>query len=415
MRRWSLDENRRDPSERLTPEVRKRPRTGEDPTVRGGLGPSQSGEAPKGAAASVGTEHAYGRRSESRRSSLAAAGPVKIARSSQFGDAPRSPAPVSASVGDPVSSSPEVITRANGPRPLKSDTDKAAPAELRCMRAFRLAYDGTGYRGFQRQPHGETVEDALLGALAALDVDLAGDVPPGYAAAGRTDAGVSARAQTVAFEAPAWLTPRALNGELPADVRAWAHADVADDFHATRDADERTYRYFLHAREANGGRSGDARGDEGGVSDERARAVARQLSGRRDFHNLTPDDRGTVRELTVEVERDGAFLVVDCRAGGFARELVRRLVTLLEAVATGARDLAFVDRALAEEPLTGPDGIAPAAPEPLVLLDVRYPGATFVRDDEAAASARAVFEARRRERLAGARVAGELSADGADP
>ena len=45
-------------------------------------------------------------------------------------------------------------------------------------------------------------------------------------AAGRTDAGVSALAQTVAFDAPEWLTPRALNAELPAEIRAWASADV---------------------------------------------------------------------------------------------------------------------------------------------------------------------------------------------
>lgn len=268
------------------------------------------------------------------------------------------------------------------------------------MRAFRLAYDGTAYRGFQRQPHGETVEDTLLEALSALDVDLVDGVPPGYAAAGRTDAGVSARAQTVAFDAPTWLTPRALNGELPADVRAWAHADVADDFHATHDARERTYRYFLHARD--------------GVDDERATTAASRLSGRHDHHNLTPDDEGTERELSVVVERDGPFLVVDCSAGGFARELVRRLVSLLEAVATGERDLAFVDRALGDDPLSGGDGIAPAPPGPLVLLDVRYPGVTFERDEAAVESARAVFEGRRRERLAGARVAGALSPVGED-
>ena len=83
------------------------------------------------------------------------------------------------------------------------------------MRAYRLAYDGAGYRGFQRQPHGETVEDALFGALRDLDVAFVDGSPVGYTAAGRTDAGVSARAQTVAFEAPEWLRPRAFDAELP--------------------------------------------------------------------------------------------------------------------------------------------------------------------------------------------------------
>lgn len=265
------------------------------------------------------------------------------------------------------------------------------------MRAFRLAYDGTAYRGFQRQPHGETVEDALLNALAALDVDIGAETPPGYAAAGRTDAGVSARAQTVAFSAPAWLTPRALNGELPADVRAWAHADVADDFHATHDARERTYRYYLYARAK--------------IDDGRAEDAAKRLSGRHDYHDLTLDERGTERDLAVSVAREGRFLVIECSAGGFARQLVRRLVSLLDAVAVGERDPAFVDRVLDDEPLAGGDGIAPALPEPLVLADVRYPSVTFERDEAAVESARAVFDRRRRERLASARVAGALTPD----
>lgn len=263
------------------------------------------------------------------------------------------------------------------------------------MRAFRLAYDGTAYRGFQRQPHGETVEDALLEALDALELELVDGIPSGYAAAGRTDAGVSARAQTVAFEAPEWVTPRALNGELPVDVRAWAHADVDDDFHATHDATERTYRYFLHARD--------------GLDDEHGRAAASRLSGRHDYHDLTSDDEGIERALTVDLERDGPFLVVDCRAGGFARELVRRVVSVVQAVATGERDLAFVDRVLDDAPLTGTQGVAPAAPEPLVLVDVRYPDVTFEPEEAAVESARRVFGRRRRERLADARVAAALS------
>ncbi|MFC6766564.1 tRNA pseudouridine(38-40) synthase TruA, partial [Natrinema soli] len=57
------------------------------------------------------------------------------------------------------------------------------------LRAFRVAYDGTGYHGFQRQPDVSTVEDAIFDALRALEVlDPDADKPAGYAAAGRTDA-----------------------------------------------------------------------------------------------------------------------------------------------------------------------------------------------------------------------------------
>ena len=100
------------------------------------------------------------------------------------------------------------------------------------MRVYRVAYDGRPYNGFQRQPTVPTVEGHLLAALGRLGVtDGRSDPPTGYAAAGRTDAGVSALAQTVAFEAPDWLTPAAFNSELPAGIRAWASAAVTAEFH----------------------------------------------------------------------------------------------------------------------------------------------------------------------------------------
>lgn len=80
------------------------------------------------------------------------------------------------------------------------------------MRAYRIATDGRGYHGFRRRAAVETVSDVILDALRELDHAGREEVPPGYAAGGRTDAGVSAVAQTVAFEAPDWLVPFAFNG-----------------------------------------------------------------------------------------------------------------------------------------------------------------------------------------------------------
>jgi tRNA pseudouridine38-40 synthase len=267
------------------------------------------------------------------------------------------------------------------------------------MRAYRVAYDGRPFHGFQRQPDVPTVEGTLLAALEDLDVlGTDQETPAGYAAAGRTDAGVSALAQTVAFQAPDWLSPAALNGELPASVRAWASASAPPGFHATHDADRRTYVYHLHApREA--------------YDDGRIRAALAALTGEHDFHNLTPDERGTVRDLTASVERDGEFLVVRVSARGFARELVRRLVSLVSAVGSGDRDRGAVDRVLAPEPLSGPAGVGPAPAHPLVLAAVDYPDLTFETDEQAAASAREVFTERRVEHRTRARVAGDV-ADG---
>jgi len=262
------------------------------------------------------------------------------------------------------------------------------------MRAYRVAYDGRPYNGFQRQPDVPTVEGELLDALERLDVRERLDGPPaGYAAAGRTDAGVSAVAQTVAFDAPDWLTPAAYNSQLPAAVRVWASADVPEGFHATHDAVERRYTYTLYAPDADDGLAADA---------------LAALTGRHDFHNLTPDSAGTVRDLSGELSREGDFLHVELRAGGFARQLVRRVVGLLAAVARGKSPLSKVDRALSPEALSGPDGVASAPAYPLALTGVVYPEVTFDADPEAVDSTRTVFSELRAERRTAARVAGHV-------
>ncbi|MFC7232153.1 tRNA pseudouridine(38-40) synthase TruA [Saliphagus sp. GCM10025308] len=275
------------------------------------------------------------------------------------------------------------------------------------MRAYRIAYDGTGYYGFQRQTDVPTVEDAIFDALRNLDVLGDDPKPAGYAAAGRTDAGVSALAQTIAFEAPDWLTPRALNSALPADVRAWASANAPADFHATHHATRRVYTYHLYAPRADSNVAA-----EEAVDDERFRAALEALSGTHDFHNLTPDEEGTRRSPTLEARRDGPFLEVTVSASGFARELVRRLVSLAHGVGTGEDPLEKIDRTLEPEPLPGHEGIAPAAPEPLVLSRVDYsnsnPTLEFAVDAEAARRSREILETRRIDRLVGARVARQM-------
>ncbi len=251
------------------------------------------------------------------------------------------------------------------------------------MRAFRLAYDGRPFYGYQRQPRVPTVEGALLDALTDLDVvDDPTVVPERYAAAGRTDAGVSASAQTVAFVAPEWLTPAALSSALPATVRAWAHADVPPEFHATHNATSRAYVYHLHAPAAQ-------------TDDTAAHEVASRLDGRHDFHNLTPDETGTERDLSLAVSRDGDFLTLSAAADGFARHLVRRLASVIAVAGQGEADTAWLDRLLGPDPVDGPDGVRPAPPEPLVLTDVRYEDVSFIIDEAAAANARKALGARR--------------------
>jgi len=106
-----------------------------------------------------------------------------------------------------------------------------------------ISYDGRNYCGFQRQPRGGSVQDALEKALAYLvgeSVKITG--------AGRTDAGVSARGQVIAFEVNGFPRgakefKRALNRLLPNDIFCTELSPAPSDFHPRRDALAKVYSY----------------------------------------------------------------------------------------------------------------------------------------------------------------------------
>jgi len=109
---------------------------------------------------------------------------------------------------------------------------------------LHLQYDGTQYAGFQRQKDVVTVQGVLEDALGKLLKH-----PVRVRAAGRTDAGVHARGQVVAFDTvssiPPDRIPKGLIGLLPDDVIAdWAE-EVALDFDPVKDAVSKTYCYRI--------------------------------------------------------------------------------------------------------------------------------------------------------------------------
>ena len=113
-----------------------------------------------------------------------------------------------------------------------------------------LAYDGTEFVGFQRQAQGKksrTVQAAIETALRQI-----GWQGRAILAAGRTDTGVHAAGQVVAFDLD-WSHGEqallaALNANLPPDVAAQAAFERRADFHPRYDALSRSYRYSIFCR-----------------------------------------------------------------------------------------------------------------------------------------------------------------------
>lgn len=241
--------------------------------------------------------------------------------------------------------------------------------------AIGVTYDGSSFDGWQSQSSGNTVQDHLEAALAAI----AGTFVR-VAAAGRTDAGVHATGQVAHFDAEverplsAWV--RGTNAHLPEAIAVqWAHP-VSPAFHARFSASARTYRYVLYNDAVRPSLLARHVGWFHLPLDERVmREAAQALLGTHDFSAFRAAEcqaRTPVRTVhEIGVSRRGRYVLFDIAADAFLHHMVRNVVGALVHVGKGkaapqwiAELLATRDRARAA-PTFSPRG--------LYLSAVEYP------------------------------------------
>jgi len=212
----------------------------------------------------------------------------------------------------------------------------------------RVEYDGTDYAGFQVNPGKRTVQGVLEDALSRLG-NGAGRRVDG---AGRTDAGVHAEGQVIAFSYDGRLTASelgdALEALLPADLAVRDLRRTTPGFHPRYAARYREYRYTVW----NGPRSPLRERTALGVRvplDTAAMARAGSVFiGRHDFSAFGATDRSPVRTVqSVRVRREGRLVTIDVRADAFLRGMVRRMVAVLLEVGQGTMEIDAVRSALA--------------------------------------------------------------------
>jgi tRNA pseudouridine38-40 synthase len=266
-------------------------------------------------------------------------------------------------------------------------TKPADPAGDGGFRRIRLdlAYDGTNFSGWARQPGRRTVEDVLAAALTQV---ARLDDPPSLVVAGRTDAGVHATGQVAHVDLPCEvdtgrLAPR-LRGVLPVDVTVRAVTPAPPGFDARFSALGRAYRYRVTDSVPDPLRRHDTLGWRRPLSPEAMNEAAQQLVGEHDFAAYCRPRPGatTVRTLRrLSVARDDVVTVV-AEADAFCHNQVRAMVGALLAVGDGRRPLTWpadVLRAGVRD-----SGVTVAPPLGLTLVRVDYPP-----DDELAARATA--------------------------
>lgn len=240
---------------------------------------------------------------------------------------------------------------------------------------LELAYEGTDFRGFARQPTVRTVQGELEKALAVvLRQDIA------TTCAGRTDAGVHARRQVVGMTVSRPISDeeavlRSLNRLLPPDVAVHGLAPAPEAWSARFSARWRSYRYYVRTdpvpdplrrrRVWQVGRPLDL---------EAMNEAARHLVGTHDFASFcrAAEGRSTVREVREarwgrSSPGEAGFEIV---ASAFCHQMVRSVVGWCVEVGRGRRTASETPRVVAARSRQAAGPVAP--PQGLILWDVGY-------------------------------------------
>jgi tRNA pseudouridine38-40 synthase len=255
--------------------------------------------------------------------------------------------------------------------------------------ALGLAYRGQGWQGWQSQPGGRTVQDAVQAALGAfLGTPHA---PPTVVCAGRTDAGVHAVQQVVHLDTDAEREPfswaRGTNRHLPGDIAVQWAQPVGDDFHARNSALGRRYRYTLRESPVRPALDAGLVGwSFRPLAGETMREAAALLIGTHDFSAFRAAEcqaRTPVKTLNrIAIARQGLYWHFDFDGDAFLHHMVRNIMGCLVRVGSGARSPSWMGEVLASRsreraaPTFAPDGLVflgpyydarfglPAPPEP---------------------------------------------------
>ena len=193
-----------------------------------------------------------------------------------------------------------------------------------------IEYDGTGFRGWARQPGERTVEAELRRALS--EIYSVGDL----VVAGRTDAGVHALANVVSVDVEGGPPParaaNAVNALLPPDIAVGRVEPASYDFHARYDARSRSYRYRVwRRRERSALEATRSLWSPRSLDLSALNENARSLVGEHDFRAFTPAEthhQVFVRaiESATWIEQDEDVVAFEITADSFLRHMIRTLV-----------------------------------------------------------------------------------------
>ncbi|MCX6216044.1 tRNA pseudouridine(38-40) synthase TruA [Spirosoma sp.] len=248
------------------------------------------------------------------------------------------------------------------------------------MRYFlHLAYKGTKYHGWQRQPNGLSVQEVLETALSTVLRQ-----PIAIVGSGRTDAGVHAGQQFAHFDTDTALPTqllRSLNSMIPPDIAVHECFPVRPDDHARFTAQSRYYQYQI-SRRKDPFRDGLVYVFTLPLNVERMNEAASRLLNHIDFESFSKV-KTDVKTFNCQIEwaywahQPNGDLVFHIKANRFLHGMVRAIVGTLLAVGQERLSITDFEQIILDRDRKRAGRAAPA--EGLSLVEVGYPAEVMSR------------------------------------
>ena len=215
------------------------------------------------------------------------------------------------------------------------------PFEPRGRFLLEICYDGSGYSGWQIQPHRLAVQEVMQKTLTRLY----GGKPIHLIGASRTDAGVHALGFAASYLYPDFpAIPKdkvrsAMNRLMPQSVRIVSIKDVPMEFHTRYDAKGKAYTYVLNLGDETPFSARYSWRPPRPIDPERIRAAAPYLVGTHDFSSFVVErskiDDAVRTIYRIDVQQFGQYLCLTFIGNGFLYKMIRCLTGLLEAIGAG--------------------------------------------------------------------------------
>ncbi len=241
--------------------------------------------------------------------------------------------------------------------------------------AVTVQYDGTKYKGWQRQSTtGDTIQgklEAILFKMTGQEIEVDGS--------GRTDAGVHAAGQQANFHIDTQMTPEEImdymNMYLPKDIGIVSAREASPRFHSRLNAIKKTYCYRIHTGKVPCIFGARYRWIKGGELDiEAMRAAASNMLGKHDFKSFTDlkkSKKSTVRTIdSIDIEENCGDISITITGDSFLYHMVRIISGTLCAAGEGKISPDDITKIIEAKDRQTAGPLAPA--EGLMLMKVYY-------------------------------------------